>query len=379
MKLRILALLSPLLVAGCAPSLPFQIASWAIDGISYLATQKSIAEHGLSIATEKDCEILRGVLGGGFCVDDVVPEAAIAAFEENPADSASMMVSTLNAGKAGGFDDPFDALVGGEQALSVAEILDVDVPKIVVALFQDPGFEQSDAAPRADAFASADAAIAAFDDTPPIENASFDDPGGQASAFVVAATEVAELDRVDVGDTKTEDGLEFLANFSTASGGPVAEGSDVIAGSPGEANISENMAVDAISVVRTLQTTELTGSTIETKDASGATVWVPTQDGLYFVIGSFGYLDNARRAAVVFASLGPDVVSAEVKGRKMYRVVVGPFSEANKDIGERLLIKAGLYDTWSISLDSTTWTLVVENQGPSDEVASRIDRHDFKK
>ena len=63
----------------------------------------------------------------------------------------------------------------------------------------------------------------------------------------------------------------------------------------------------------------------------------------------------------------------------MYRVVVGPFDDADKDFGKRLLIDAGISDSWSISLDSTTWTLVKRTRGVADEVASRPTRYDFAK
>ena len=41
--------------------LPFQIASWALDGISYIATEKSVTDHGISIIAQKDCALLRVV------------------------------------------------------------------------------------------------------------------------------------------------------------------------------------------------------------------------------------------------------------------------------------------------------------------------------
>jgi hypothetical protein len=56
-----------LLLGGCAVPVPFQIASWALDGISYLATQKSVADHGISIVADKDCAVWRGVTEGELC------------------------------------------------------------------------------------------------------------------------------------------------------------------------------------------------------------------------------------------------------------------------------------------------------------------------
>ena len=59
-----------LLLGGCALPLPIQVASWALDGISYIMTEKSVADHGISLVAQKDCAILRGVLDpGDFCRD----------------------------------------------------------------------------------------------------------------------------------------------------------------------------------------------------------------------------------------------------------------------------------------------------------------------
>lgn len=58
---------SALLLGGCAIPVPLQIASWALDGISMLATQKSVTDHGISIVTQKDCAVWRGFTEGEIC------------------------------------------------------------------------------------------------------------------------------------------------------------------------------------------------------------------------------------------------------------------------------------------------------------------------
>lgn len=49
------------LLGGCALPVPIQVASWAIDIISVVATEKSITDHGLSALTSKDCALYRAV------------------------------------------------------------------------------------------------------------------------------------------------------------------------------------------------------------------------------------------------------------------------------------------------------------------------------
>ena len=59
-----------LLLGGCALPVPVQIASWALDGFSYLLTEKFVTDHGISVLAQKDCALLRGLLDPGeFCRD----------------------------------------------------------------------------------------------------------------------------------------------------------------------------------------------------------------------------------------------------------------------------------------------------------------------
>ena len=68
-----------LILGGCS-FLPasFQIASWALDGVSLIATKKSLSDHGLSIVTQKDCAIWRGLTDGIICQEHIEPSTFIA-------------------------------------------------------------------------------------------------------------------------------------------------------------------------------------------------------------------------------------------------------------------------------------------------------------
>ena len=59
-----------LLLAGCSTPSPGQIASWIADGISYLTTNKSLTDHGLSLAFQQDCAVLHFVNEGALCRED---------------------------------------------------------------------------------------------------------------------------------------------------------------------------------------------------------------------------------------------------------------------------------------------------------------------
>ncbi len=73
-----------LFVGGCAVPVPLQIASWVIDGVSYLATEKSVADHGISMVAQQDCAIWRGVTDGKVCRIDADDSVAIALAEAQP-------------------------------------------------------------------------------------------------------------------------------------------------------------------------------------------------------------------------------------------------------------------------------------------------------
>jgi len=59
-------LLGTLLCAGCAP-LPITVASLVADGVSYVTTEKSLTDHGLSALSEQDCAIHRLLTEGVVC------------------------------------------------------------------------------------------------------------------------------------------------------------------------------------------------------------------------------------------------------------------------------------------------------------------------
>lgn len=75
---------SALLLSGCALPPLLTIASYAIDGMSYLSSGKSVSDHALSAVTTQDCALFRVVMGDDICREreDRTPDGtAIAAAE----------------------------------------------------------------------------------------------------------------------------------------------------------------------------------------------------------------------------------------------------------------------------------------------------------
>lgn len=64
------------LLTGCALPLPIQVASWALDGVFYVATNKSILDHGISGVSGQDCAMYRIVTEGAAC-RDVTPVSVV--------------------------------------------------------------------------------------------------------------------------------------------------------------------------------------------------------------------------------------------------------------------------------------------------------------
>jgi cell division septation protein DedD len=67
-----------LFLGGCALPVPLQIASWALDGISVIMTEKSVTDHGISIIAQKDCAVWRGVVDGELCRDNIDEDVMVA-------------------------------------------------------------------------------------------------------------------------------------------------------------------------------------------------------------------------------------------------------------------------------------------------------------
>lgn len=62
-------LATPLLLGGCGLPVGVSVASLIADGISFAATEKTLTDHGLSLVTNKDCAIWRGIKGEDICAD----------------------------------------------------------------------------------------------------------------------------------------------------------------------------------------------------------------------------------------------------------------------------------------------------------------------
>jgi hypothetical protein len=75
------------LLAGCALPPALTLASFAADGISYVATGKSTTDHAISVVAQEDCAVIRALKEEAICVPrdgDSVGWIATEPAESNP-------------------------------------------------------------------------------------------------------------------------------------------------------------------------------------------------------------------------------------------------------------------------------------------------------
>lgn len=286
-----------LFLQGCALPLPVQIATLAFDGVSYLTTKKSIADHGLSLAAGEDCAMWRGLAGEAICVDDDAAPVMLAANETAPGESDDTLTSDET---APGESD--DALTSYETAA---------IEPVQAALLPASAKTDGDASSRVVVW--------------------LDEPQQEASQ------------KLAVGGVDA-----FPASLPPATAG-VATAEEASAGS-GEGMQAKIIPVAATAVAPTVESPQ--APKLELAElARGA----HAPNGIYYVIGSFRDLGNAQRLAGRHPALEPSVITAALDGAVIYRVVVGPFTAAERLDARRRLLRDGIYDAWAITLDSDAW------------------------
>lgn len=360
------------LLGGCALPLPVQIASWALDGLSYLMTEKTVADHGISVLAQKDCAMLRGLLDDSeFCRDY---------------DDTTIMVA---AGGAGAGFAPIDD--GDELAALTAnqDAVDFDAaPGTSAGPLATDGGAATNARPIIDdgvQLATLTYQPLVFEDGPPV----FFEDGPQWAGYPlgIAAAEApvrqaARTARADNGEeSKDRAGVEELANFETAAApGPVTGETLEGASNFSEPVVDETTAALPDPAPAPAETTarDWQAETIKTmgktagKTAAQGTAQSGTREvepgrelgnepkaGLYFVIGSFRQHENARKLRRQYRILTPSVLAASLERGIVFRVVVGPFEQGDAKRVHRSIYRAGISDSWAIRVQPGEWSMAM--------------------
>lgn len=106
-------------LSGCALPAAVSVASLAADVGSYLASGKTVTDHGLSVVMDQDCALLR-VIDGQICEEEEDYEVALAMLTPLPEPGAEEMELDLASADEPGTWTPPDA-PSGNSWLQVAE------------------------------------------------------------------------------------------------------------------------------------------------------------------------------------------------------------------------------------------------------------------
>ena len=72
----------PLVLGGCGLPIGIQIASLLADGVSFITTDKTLTDHGISAVANKDCAIWCGLKGDDICRNADLDALSVAAADE---------------------------------------------------------------------------------------------------------------------------------------------------------------------------------------------------------------------------------------------------------------------------------------------------------
>ncbi|HEC91103.1 MAG TPA: hypothetical protein ENI55_05495 [Alphaproteobacteria bacterium] len=308
MKKGLLLLTSLFLLAGCALPLPLKVASWALDGVSYLATNKSIAENGLSIIAQKDCSLMRPLQGQPVCIGN---NYDIAQVLKNAVASASVD----------------DQGVQAQEAMAEFE----------TAAGPAPDKLSYDASEFSDAWRFMRQQAAQTEQTAQTAQMEPEHIAKALSRVPMKAAKAVTPPGYDAGEN-----AEAWAFIQARNGGLAAKSQ---AGPDEETQQAADTTEPIPPIIPPMAQTPETGP--DTQPSAG----------LYYVIGSLTRLIDIDRLSQRQNYLESLVVVAQVRDRPIYREVVGPFKRSEKQAVRRMIEKAGVTKAWLTFIDPHRWTL----------------------
>ena len=365
-----------ILLGGCALPVPVQIASWALDGLSYLMTEKTMADHGISVLAQKDCAVLRGLLDDGQICRDYDGTAIMVADGADGADFAPI-------------DEDED---DGDQLAALTD--DQDTVDFDAAPTTSTGPLATDDGARTNARPIIDDGVETavltyqplfFEDGPPVFFEDGPQMAGYPLEIVVAsapapAGPIAPVRQADLApraaQADTVDGEE-IADFETAAGPESSPESGLESGLGETLEVASNFSkpfVDETTVAALPEPapaaaetspgdwqaeTIMTGKTVKPEFEPGQELGSEPEAGLYFVIGSFREHQNARKLRSQYRILTPSVLAANLEQGIVFRVVVGPFEQANAKRVHRSIYQAGITDSWAIRVRPGQWSMAL--------------------
>lgn len=312
------ALLAPLLLGACGLPIGIQIASLFADGVSYLATDKTLTDHGISVVTDRDCALWRGIEGGDICrapADDKQGETIVAALAEPAPPAPPIETAAVSHG---------DADLPMELAPPRSEI--PGAPQTVVALHAPLNKPRRES--RHDSMVPTSPSVAA---------------------------EPVDMDRLILGPATPAPKAAATAVRRVAL--PAAEPAPVLP-TPVVAKAGDaELHVDQIQPGPLPAPTAPAILVAAKASASGATAPPRTAiakspKATYFIIASYHRAKDAARFSQRNGTWRAQVLEGTAKGRQVFRVAIGPVDKAAGRATKRRLKNAGFKDAWKLTLNT---------------------------
>ena len=410
-KVSAVALL-PMVLSGCGVPIGLQVASWALDGISLLATEKSVSDHGISAIAQKDCAIWRVFKGESICRETAasIQLAEAAKFDDEddnfehtgftvPSQNTSVQIASLDAipfatpstqADKIADDDPTDdeddnfthvvpasslelaiiemevhqlatisTAAGGEsqQKQKTALVKPMPLPgvKTRVKTRVATRIEAKKIQPQvsqdlnqrsiliADAEGGSGLISRPLPPPAPVKIEAIDPKKMKMRMIKRRSMRVTPVETIDKQDSAI---LRSVRAKPVSTEQPVNH--EPIAIPETTKPVTSQKPKRAIQK-RTIQ------KRVAPKPVKRAPVTrrVKATPGLYFVLGSFSVSKNADRMAKRAKRLSPKIVVAYPKGKRVHRVLVGPFAKSQKPRIRAKIRAADIRGIWILRMKPT--------------------------
>ncbi|MEX2449632.1 MAG: SPOR domain-containing protein [Rhodospirillales bacterium] len=320
-KTGVMMLLSVFL-SGCGLPVGVTIAGWAIDGISLLTTEKSVSDHGISTVAQRDCALWRVFKGESVCREPAGGSVQVADASDDAAGFDDLTVDDV----AAAVSKPLLRPVSVAETSPVDTASPADSPALATAPGEPiplPGIGEANKNPQVSQggirVADAEGGSGLLSRPPPPAAPSTIEPVDKAqfkerlsrphSTRPVPVDTVKAREKPITGTVNakaatddTSATFEPVVEFETPKPATVQKPKRTVRQSPAPMREKREPAVDSATA----------------------------RPGLYYVLGSFSVAANARRLAKKAAALEPKIVAAAPKGKRVLRVLVGPFTKAQQ-------------------------------------------------
>jgi len=317
MKKAAVALLCTVSLSGCALPVGVTVASWAADGVSLLATEKSLLDHGISYVSGQDCALWRVFTEDDVCSDETETGMALASAD------GGLIHGYVDAGVSPSRELDDYLSLAGASSVEVAS----NEPRVSYAAgLGEPWYRQN----RNDEYLS-------------LMPESFMDGVGEKTV------RLADAKPASSAASSTLASLSALPNMPAEPVMPVvvAEVAEIPSGLSAAPAIDIEFATDTEQFEPPVATER--PIVVAEANVDGGVSAAP---GRYFVIGSFGVWNNAVRFAERHEDLAAHIHGATVNGAEVYRIVVGPYLPAESDALKSAIAEAGIAQTWSVNVDA---------------------------